>query len=159
MNDDILKELDRLRQEGAGVLKAEAVVLAAKDKDSPLHSRFNWNVKEAAQQHWLSQARDLITTYTVVYRDRQLELVTGKTETAKRMPMFTPSPAHSSGYLSTTELLAGPDKRDVLIEEARTICWARRTIQEVSGRKRSWPKTGPQAPGKSRMAVMRRSML
>lgn len=36
------------------------VVLKAKDKKNPLHNYFDWNVRRAAEKHWLYQARQLI---------------------------------------------------------------------------------------------------
>ncbi len=41
----------------------------AKNPDSVLHGYFNWNVRQAAEAHWLHQARQLLGHLKVVYHD------------------------------------------------------------------------------------------
>jgi hypothetical protein len=48
-----------------GTLTPDAVVEDARDPKSPLHGEFNWDVKQAAMEHWRERARDLIRTFTV----------------------------------------------------------------------------------------------
>ena len=62
----IREELTRLRNLGNGLLTPRAVVDAAKDENSPMHSEFTWNVNKAADQYWLDQARTLISSYTII---------------------------------------------------------------------------------------------
>ena len=52
-----------------GLLVPEDVVEAAKDEANPLHAEFNWNIEEAAHQHWLARARSLIRTIVVTMPD------------------------------------------------------------------------------------------
>jgi tRNA-dihydrouridine synthase len=49
-----------------GIVTAPDVVNAARNKNHPLHDRFEWNVKRAAYQHWLEQARDIVQVYAIV---------------------------------------------------------------------------------------------
>lgn len=44
----------------------EQVVDRARNPESDLHGKFNWNVEEAARQHWLDTARTLIRSVKVV---------------------------------------------------------------------------------------------
>ena len=59
-NPEIVTELKKLSVESGGILTAEAVVEAASNPDSVLHSQFMWNDSEAAHQYRLWQARQLI---------------------------------------------------------------------------------------------------
>jgi hypothetical protein len=62
----IKAELEKL-QDNRGKTSPEAVVEFAKDNPkSALHGKFNWNVKEAAYQHWLDTARGIIRVYVTV---------------------------------------------------------------------------------------------
>jgi hypothetical protein len=51
----------------------ERIVLEAKKKSSPLHSYFLWDVKKAAKQHWLSQARYFSRSVAVVFVEPQTQ--------------------------------------------------------------------------------------
>lgn len=58
------KELSAIEFENNG-LTAEAVVERARSQNSSLHDHFEWNDALAAEEHRLSQARDLIGAITV----------------------------------------------------------------------------------------------
>jgi hypothetical protein len=60
-------ELQRLHDEN-GELTAALVVEAARPKTSPLHSRFTWDNREAAEQWRQAQAAELIRSVRVIYR-------------------------------------------------------------------------------------------
>ena len=63
----IVAELETIRRNAGGVLRPEDVVSFAADPDTELHSRFEWDDTEAAQQYRLWQARQLIrVTVTVL---------------------------------------------------------------------------------------------
>lgn len=51
-----------------GVIKPQDVVDEARDKKSPLHDYFDWDLKIAAQKHWLHQARLLIGSIIIDVR-------------------------------------------------------------------------------------------
>jgi hypothetical protein len=48
-----------------GEVKAKTVVNEAKQKTHPLHPCFDWNLKRAAEAHWLYQARNLIASVQI----------------------------------------------------------------------------------------------
>lgn len=52
-----------------GHLAPEVVVEDARPRESPLHPHFEWNDRTAARAHRLDQARNLIRSVAVVYRD------------------------------------------------------------------------------------------
>jgi hypothetical protein len=61
-------ELQRIYDEN-GELTAELVVEAARPKTSPLHNRFTWDNREAAEQWRQHQAAELIRSVKVTYRE------------------------------------------------------------------------------------------
>ncbi len=60
MKIEIQAELERIRLCNDGILRPTDVVETAKDPDNILHDQFTWDDKEAAHQHRLQQARQLI---------------------------------------------------------------------------------------------------
>jgi hypothetical protein len=60
MNKDQLAELEMLRQEAGGTLRAEAIVDFARSANTALHSAFTWDDGEAADKWRLHQAKQVI---------------------------------------------------------------------------------------------------
>jgi hypothetical protein len=50
----------RSLEDSSGRLEPEKVIEAARPANSPIHEDFEWDLKKAAQQHWIEQARTLI---------------------------------------------------------------------------------------------------
>lgn len=73
---EIADELTKLEQEN-GRLDPVSVVDAARDPTSPMHQFFEWDDTEAARQHRLGQARQLIrrVKVEVTVRDVPLQVV------------------------------------------------------------------------------------
>jgi hypothetical protein len=61
----IRERLEKIRVAHGGYLTPEAVIEDARDPDSLLHDEFNWNVEQAAYQHWLYTARRIIHSIEV----------------------------------------------------------------------------------------------
>ena len=57
-----LEDIERKK----GKITPKAVVDEARDKSSPLHDYFDWDVSTASEKYWLYQARTLINHITVV---------------------------------------------------------------------------------------------
>jgi len=57
---DYKEELEQIRTANDGMLRAADVVEFAKDPETALHERFEWDDSRAAYQHRLWQARELI---------------------------------------------------------------------------------------------------
>jgi hypothetical protein len=55
-------QLQRIRalESKAGRLSARRLLVDAKDRRSPLHSLFNWNLRQVAEKAWLHRAREII---------------------------------------------------------------------------------------------------
>lgn len=67
-NNEVLAELLKLKrtdEEGHPILLAEDVVKAARRESHPLHPRFEWDDRKAANEHRLYQARHLIASVYV----------------------------------------------------------------------------------------------
>ncbi len=125
---DIIKaELERIRKQHGGRLTPEAVVLAARKPNNPLHREFDWNDKRMANRGRLDTARDLITTYVTVTVVHKAQKIT--------CPMYVRSPevlSREQGYTAVTEetmnrahahkiVLAELDRCQSAIERARNI--------------------------------------
>lgn len=65
MRSGLRDEIMRLSRDDGVVFPRDVVEYARKDKQSALHAEFNWNVREAAYQHWLDTARRLIQLHVV----------------------------------------------------------------------------------------------
>lgn len=65
--EQVQQELTNLMDKSAdGKLHAEKVVqFARRHKKSALHKQFDWNVKKAAMQHWIEEARRLIRVFVI----------------------------------------------------------------------------------------------
>lgn len=105
---ETLAELDR----GEYGLTCEAVIEAARDPRSPLHGLFEWDLGRAAYQHWIVQAREVITTYRV------------KTTTSTmvfEVPFYArnpKAPADRQGYVSIDRMRTDEDlAREHLLAE------------------------------------------
>lgn len=128
--DDLTREAirQRLRQiakGNRGRLTPEAVIEDAKAKDSPLHGQFLWNVKQAAYQHWLEQARGLIQKYRVVVTEEKISA-----------PEWVRDPTaqnHEQGYVSILSLRSkDDDARAVIVAEFARAAAAIRRAREVA---------------------------
>jgi hypothetical protein len=63
------EHLEMLRQQFKGEITPKDVLDDARNDNSPLHSFFEWDDGEAAEQHRLQQARGLIRSVVAIYVD------------------------------------------------------------------------------------------
>jgi hypothetical protein len=111
MSNGIKKELEQIRKANGGELTAEAVVAFAKsNKKSELHGRFSWDVKTAAEAHWLHIARNIIRVHIEVI-DR------GDGEKTPMRAYFNPvvEKDESRSYTPTRTALSHEDTRRTII--------------------------------------------
>lgn len=99
-NVAIQGRLAEIEANNDGVLTPAAVVRDAKKRDSPLHALFNWNVKEAAEKHWLRQARYIITSVRVKHQTKR---TTVRSVFYLRDPLAEPK---EQGYVSLRAVLS-----------------------------------------------------
>jgi hypothetical protein len=62
------EELEIIRESNSGILDAEKVVEYAKNTETALHNRFQWDNDKAAEAYRLSQARQIIRFEMVVVK-------------------------------------------------------------------------------------------
>jgi len=102
-----LKEIEKSK----GILNPADVVERAKDPKSALHSKFNWNIKEAAYEYWLWQARQLITVYVQVRQDKP-------TETMQVFVSLSTDRNSYGGYRKMDNVLSDEHYRQILLNDA-----------------------------------------
>jgi hypothetical protein len=96
-------------EDARGVVTADQVVEEAKNKRSPLHALFEWNLSKAAALQWVSRAREIIGAVEVV--------VVNETTTV-RSPFYMrdTSLGGDQGYRAVSSLRADPEQaRESLI--------------------------------------------
>lgn len=92
------------------MLQPEAVVAAASGKESPLHSHFTWDDTEAARQHRLHQARQLIRVQVSV-------LPTTSTE-SRVFVSLTGDRRSDGGYRPIVDVLSSEELYKRLLSDA-----------------------------------------
>ena len=73
----VAKELNALQREDGSWSPEDVVEYARQNKKSALHNRFDWNVEEAAMEHWLLVARHLIK-HIVIIEPRSRDVTIGQ---------------------------------------------------------------------------------
>lgn len=127
MTKEIETRLAEITMKNGGILTPEAVVEDAKQKDSPLHSMFEWDTKKAAYQHWLDTARGLIRSVRV-----EVHVESRKVSTVAyvRDPK---APPERQGYVRTAALRSDTDlAREALEQEFQRITAAMHRARELS---------------------------
>ncbi len=110
--DAVQEALESIRKAHAGILRAEDVVDAAADRESPLHQQFLWDDTEAARQFRLVQARNLITVFVQVLPGPSKDPVQVYVSlTADRREA-------GGGYRLIHDVLADPEMRARFLDEA-----------------------------------------
>lgn len=108
MNNDITSELQRLLSRD-GILKPEAVVAAAENPKSALHSWFTWDDTKAAHEYRLEEARRLIRVQVVTLPH---------TETVTRAFVSLPRDRRSGGYRPMVSVISDEEMRAEMLEDA-----------------------------------------
>lgn len=112
-----------------GRLDAKKVVLWARShKRSALHGCFNWDIKKAAMEHWLWQARELIVSVEVIYPD-------GKARQVYVSPIY--ARAKGEGYHRLVDVMNNAQRRTMFLEQAlaelERICEKYEDMCELAG--------------------------
>lgn len=107
-----LAELERIAAEHGGLLRPRDVVEAARDPQSPLHGYFCWDDHEAAERWRLEQAQALIRAAVTIVREDHPPVRAFVSLVADRAPGGGP-------YRATADVLAAPDLRSALLEQAK----------------------------------------
>lgn len=113
VDESVENELLSIAEENGGTIPPEAVLFRARDEESPLHPFFTWDDSEAAYQHRLWQARQLIVRVTVRMEERTYE-------EPIRVQAFVslPSDRGAGGYRALDAVLSNEEWRAELVTTA-----------------------------------------
>ena len=111
-NPKTIAALKGLSKKHGGLLFPEVVVKAARPSSSPLHGYFTWDDSEAAEQHRLWEARQLLRV-TVEYVEH------GGKERSYQVFCSLTSDRQEGGYRVTAQVLSNAQLRAQLLEDAR----------------------------------------
>lgn len=111
MENIISQELEQIRIAAGGVLRCEDVIEYARDENTALHSRFTWDDTEAARQHRLWQARQVIKVAVVVLPQDNKSVMAYVSLVADRR-------LDGGGYRPITSVMESPVLREALLEQA-----------------------------------------
>ena len=124
------EHLEGLRKKLGRKLTAEDVLKSAKAHRSPIHQHFEWDDTEAAKQHRLAQARELVRHVAV------LVPVQGEAE-PRKVRAFLHVENEESGYESLKTTLKDPEYRKQVIARAfkEFESWQKRyqDLEELAG--------------------------
>lgn len=109
--NEVGKHLDLLRQEHHGELTPRDVVEDARNPTSPLHSFFEWDDSEAAEQYRLQQARGLIRSVVAIYTRPDLPAIRTK------MFVHIPEPG-AQHYREASHVMSRADTRKAVLQTA-----------------------------------------
>lgn len=108
---DIEKELEIIRSQNAdGVLVPAEVVEYAKDENTALHDRFEWDDTAAAIAYRIEQARHLIRVVVLQAHENVRQYVS--------LTVDRKDPA-GGGYRRIDDVLLRKDWRELMLDEAR----------------------------------------
>lgn len=111
---DAYKALESIRKNNSGQLTDDAVVAAAKPQNHVLHSWFEWDDTEAAIEYRRNQARTLMRSLAVTYKEAPELKVRAYQVSVKTRPQNQ----QRTVYSTTEEVLRNPESRDRLIAQA-----------------------------------------
>ena len=115
VNATVEKELRALHSRD-GVLTCEAVLDAARPKNSPLHDYFTWEDSRAAERYRLIEAGKLIATVRIEYTPK-------KVMQTIYTPMFIPTGTNGEGkrqYYTVEEVTKNDFLREKALADARS---------------------------------------
>lgn len=111
--ENIRAELELVRNNNAGLLRAEDVVEFAKNENTALHSQFEWADTKAAHQYRLAQARRVIRLAITIVRTPDANRV------VSLYVSLTPDRVVAGGgYRPLIDVLTQREKREQLLRQA-----------------------------------------
>ena len=111
MKEQVILEIERIRQNSGGTLNPVVVVREAQSESSVLHDYFEWDDTRAAYEFRLEQARKLI-------RIRVRQIPDGPEEPVRAYVSLRDDRGRN-GYRSITDVMSDDRLREKLLAEAR----------------------------------------
>lgn len=108
----IREELLQIQAANNGVCSPAAVVNYARNPETLLHNRFEWNDSKAAENYRLWQARQVISLELIVIPSEKKEIET------RFFVSLTDDRKNDGGYRSIVDVMEDPNLRDQLLQDA-----------------------------------------
>ena len=114
------EELETIRHQNGGILRPGDIVDFARDENTSLHSRFEWDDDAAAVQYRLEQARRIVR-YTVT-------VLPNHNKSVNAYVSLTSDRKNGDSYRHIVDVLADPLARQHLIRQAldEATAWRKR---------------------------------
>ena len=126
--DAVAQELDQIRSNAGGLLKAEDVVAFAADPGTALHARFTWDDSQAAHQYRLEEARKVIRIFVTFVEQPGRE--PQKIRANVSLPEDRKLPG--GGYRTIQQVMTHEDyRRQMLAEAVRELVRVRDKYQAL----------------------------
>jgi hypothetical protein len=109
----VLDELKAI-EERDGILYPQAVVDFARDPETHLHNKFEWDDAKAGEGYRIWQARQLISVQVLFLNDKD-----GKEKQSPAFVSLTTDRALKGGYRSMVTVLSDNDMRVKMLRDAR----------------------------------------
>ena len=106
----VKQELEKIRKKHRGILRPRDVVDFARNEDTALHKRFEWDDSRAAEQYRLVQAREIIRFTVEVYDENP--------EPIHCYVSFSDERRKGDSYRLLTEVMSDADHRQKLLDQA-----------------------------------------
>lgn len=106
----IQEELEEIAQANNGLLFPVSVVKYAKDEDTTLHSRFDWDDTSAAHAYRLEQARRIIRMHVTIIPEAEKE--------TRMFVSLMSDRIDGGGYRYTLDVMSDLERRKELLGEA-----------------------------------------
>lgn len=118
---EVIEQMIALAQTNNGLLKAEDVLEAAKNEDSPVHNKFEWDDGEAAEKYRLIQARYMISV-SIRYIPRDGKVVPMKVfvslSSDRHSQKVDGGMPRGIGYRLFDDVMADPDLKNQMLMDS-----------------------------------------
>lgn len=107
MNNEIQKELLGIKGDAELLQVDDVIRWARKHTQSKLHGEYNWNVKQAAWEHWRFTTRRLIQLH-ITYADGERKFVSLSVDRSRP----------GGGYRNIDDVKQAPSLMEVMLQDA-----------------------------------------
>jgi len=111
----VVQELKIIQKQNRGILRPLQIVEFAKDPNTALHSRFEWDDSKAGHEYRLWQAREIIRVRVKMFKQND-EMTTIRVRELVSLPKDRKTPG--GGYRSIDDVMKKPHLRNQLLDSA-----------------------------------------
>lgn len=110
INKDARAELELIREEAGGMLKAEDVLDFARSSNTALHKYFEWDDGEAAYKYRLAQAKEIISVAVI--------MIPGTDKKVRAYVNLSEDRKERLGYRSIVDVYSDEQLLEMLLQDA-----------------------------------------